>query len=74
MSNLARTLTSDIGLAIRDFCEGKEISRFDLSGGDDAVELEAADRIIHIDVSDPHNPVAHMASGAQFTIRIVRTG
>jgi hypothetical protein len=67
------TNTRDVGLAIRDFLEGFPISRFTEVDGE-LEEIVEADNIVQIDVSDPHNPVAHMESGAQFTIRIVRTG
>lgn len=62
-----RTLTSDVGFAIRDALELLQEGVFSVGGGE-------PDRIRHIDTSDPNNLVAFMGSGAQFTIRIVRTG
>jgi hypothetical protein len=64
-----QTTTRDLGLAIRDFTEGFAISVFD-----DDKETTNADLIEFVDVSDADNLVLHMESGAQFTIRIVRTG
>jgi len=66
-----QTKTSDIGIAICDFCEGFAISHID--AGNPSHEYVSADTIDSIDVSDPDNPVFHMESGAQFTVRIVRT-
>ncbi len=68
MSN-RRTLTSDIGFAIRDYLEGNAISHID-----GVTEYGGADAIATVDISDANNPVLFMESGAQFTIRIVRTG
>ena len=67
------TTTSDIGFAIRDFCEGYAISHFD-SAGDEFTEYTGFDTIDKVDVSDVDNPIFHMESGAVFTVRIVRTG
>lgn len=67
-----QTTTSDIGLAIRDFCEGYAISHFD--GADDVTEYSGFDTIEAVDISDVDNPIFHMESGAVFTVRIVRTG
>ncbi len=64
-----QTQTRDIGFAIRDLCEDNAISHVD----EDGIEKYGADAIYGVDVSDPDNPVLHMESHAEFTVRIVRT-
>jgi hypothetical protein len=63
------TNTRDVGLAIRDFIEGFYIAHFE-----DDEEVPNEDKIRFVDCCDPNNLVLHMDSGAQFTIRVVRTG
>ena len=62
------TTTRDIGLAIRDFMEARELKQFD-----DDQEI-GADIVEFIDVSDPHNPVIYMDSGQTFTVRVIAGG
>jgi hypothetical protein len=64
-----QTTTSDLGFAIRDFCEGFYISHFF-----EKTEHGCADNIDFIDASDANNLIFYMQSGAVFTVRIVRTG
>lgn len=58
----------DIGLAIQGFMEGDDISAFYGADGDE--EIEAADRIAFVDVSDPVNLVIELSSGARFAVKI----
>jgi hypothetical protein len=69
MSSTRTTQTSDIGYAIQSFLHGQVISHVD-----PAIEWERADEIVQVDAADPDNLIVHTRSGAQFTIRIVRTG
>jgi hypothetical protein len=73
MAEIRQTDTRDIGLAIRDFMQGFAISQFHEVEGE-LEEVDSADKVDFVDVSDPHNPVLHMESGIQFTVRVVRTG
>lgn len=61
------TLTSDLGLAIRDYLEGNAISHVD-----DGTEKGDADAVSFVDVSDPNNPVFQMENGAVFKVMVVR--
>jgi hypothetical protein len=60
--------TDDLGLAIRDFLENRDICHFDPEG------LETGDKqkVDFIDVSDASNPVVMIDSGIVFQIRIFR--
>lgn len=58
--------TSDLGLAIRDFLEGQEFAIFE---GDTDTGVRAD--VEFIDVSDPHNPIIHLANGQAFRVTIV---
>jgi hypothetical protein len=62
-----RLLTSDVGIAIRDALSLLGDGIFPASGGE-------PDVILDVDASDTNNLVLRTESGAQFTIRIVRTG
>lgn len=69
-----QTTTRDLGLAIRDFCEGFYISHFYDDDDGELTEHGCADAINSVDVSDASNPIFYMQSGAVFTVRIVRAG
>jgi hypothetical protein len=66
-----QTTTRDLAFAIRDALDLLSgVSHLD----EDGEESVDADSIMGVDISDPDNPIVEMASGAIFTIRIVRTG
>ena len=67
----AATLTSDIGLLIRDRLDGNPFPKFDLG---DEVSLVGRGRIEDIDASDASNLVVSTSTGEQFRISVVRTG
>lgn len=69
MSSGRTTETSDVGYAIQSFLHGQDFSHVD-----PGVEWDSADTVVDVDASDPDNLIATTRSGAQFTIRIVRTG
>lgn len=58
--------TRDLGLAIRDFIEGRDFAIFD-GDQDSGARVE----IDFVDVSDPHNPVVHLSNGRVFRVSIV---
>jgi hypothetical protein len=66
---MATLTTRDIGLAIRDFLEDKELYSFNEHG-----EEGAAETVDFIDVSDAHNPRILLANGQQFIVRIFAGG
>ena len=63
---LRETNAYDLALAIRDLLEDRTITQFE-----DQAEYPQSDTIDFVDISDPHSPVIHMASGPQFTLHIV---
>ena len=64
------TLTGDLGLAIRDFIEGKEFRLFDV----DCNETDDSDTIEIVDCSDRDNLRVVTGTGARFVVRIIREG
>jgi hypothetical protein len=63
--------TADIGVAIRDHLEDKEVEALDWEG--DAVTTDDKFEIQWVDLSDAHNPIVHTTGGI-FRVSIVKVG
>jgi hypothetical protein len=61
--------TGDLGLAIRDFIEGRDVHHFE-----DDQDKGPADAVIGVDVSDSSNLAIHTETGRKFVVRIFAEG
>lgn len=62
--------TRDIGIAIRDFMEGNNMSHFEEKDGELTFGLDDYAEVKFVDISDPDNPTIHLGNGQQFICRI----
>lgn len=67
----ARATTRDLGLAIRDFLEGRDFLEYGYGGDGDLVETGKTYQVQFIDVSDANNPRFHLDNGQTFVVRII---
>lgn len=63
--------TKDIGLIIRDRCEGDWVWEHDWET--DPIEEIDRHEIDFVDVSDASNPIIHVSNGQKFRIIIIAT-
>ncbi len=66
--------TRDIGIALRDLMEEKEIVMSSETDDGETAQTEFRTTVEFIDVSDPDNPVIHLSTGQTFRCAIVAVG
>jgi hypothetical protein len=70
-----RTVTTrDIGIALRDLMEERDIVISSDADDGETVQTELRTTVEFIDVSDPDNPVIHLSTGQTFRCAIVAIG
>jgi hypothetical protein len=70
-----RTVTTrDIGIALRDLMEERDIVISSDADDGEPVQTELRTTVEIIDVSDPDNPVIHLSTGQTFRCAIVAIG
>jgi hypothetical protein len=70
-----RTVTTrDIGIALRDLMEERDIVISSDADDGESVQTELRTTVEFIDVSDPDNPVIHLSTGQAFRCAIVAIG
>jgi len=66
--------TRDIGIALRDLMEERDIVISSDADDGETVQTEFRTTVEFIDVSDPDNPVIHLSTGQTFRCVIVAVG